>query len=278
MSHCPARLTPCPPAHAKRYGWKIVGGWIGMLLHTALSAQTPGLAATGTLLSPLTQIRQISQITPITQGSPAALPAAWRVAVLPASYGTPATGFDSMTLDGEPSLRIQTERSYGSLVHDFRGPVPGLLQWQWRLDKTLPDADIATRSGDDSALKVCVMFDQPLADMPLLERASLQLARAASGEALPAATLCYLWDSRYPAGRSGANAYSARVRYIVLQGPDTPLGQWVTQQRDVTQDFRRLFGRESPQLPPVIAVAVGADSDNTKGRSLAYLRRLQWLK
>lgn len=29
--------------------------------------------------------------------------------------------------------------------------------------------------------------------------------------------------------------------------------------------------------PPVIAVAVGADSDNTQGQSLAYLSQLRWL-
>jgi len=30
-------------------------------------------------------------------------------------------------------------------------------------------------------------------------------------------------------------------------------------------------------LPPVTAVAVGADSDNTQGKSLGYVAQLRWL-
>lgn len=49
--------------------------------------------------------------------------------------------------------------------------------------------------------------------------------------------MCYVWDSRYPVGTAGANPYTARV----------------------------------------MAVAVMADSDNTKGSSVAYLDQLHWL-
>ena len=119
------------------------------------------------------------------------------------------------------------------------------------------------------------MFDQPLADIPLLQRAALALARTATGQAVPNATVCYVWDQRYPAGTSGANPYSARVRYLVLDGAQ--INQWTTQRRRVSEDFQRLFGFESPVTPPVITVAVGADSDNTQGHSVAYVSQLRWL-
>jgi hypothetical protein len=45
----------------------------------------------------------------------------------------------------------------------------------------------------------------------------------------------------------------------------------------VADDFQALFGAESPATPPVIAVAVGGDSDNTQGQSLAFLSQLRWL-
>jgi hypothetical protein len=215
-------------------------------------------------------------LSPLVQASPLALTAPWQLTLLPASYKIPGSQFEPSLIDGEPALALRTARSYGTLVHNFRPTAPGRLRWQWRLDTPLSGANITERNGDDSALKVCVMFDQPLADMPLLERTTLRLARAASDGPLPAATLCYLWDSRYPAGLAGNNAYTARVRYIVLQGPAAPLGAWVNQERDVAEDFRQLFGTESRQVPPITAVAVGADSDNTQGSSLGYLRRLQW--
>jgi hypothetical protein len=67
------------------------------------------------------------------------------------------------------------------------------------------------------------------------------------------------------------------VRYIVLNGPSNPSGQWQTQQRRVADDFQALFGAESAITPPIIAIAVGADSDNTQGQSTAYLSQLRWL-
>ena len=204
-----------------------------------------------------------------------ALHPAWRLSGLPGKQAAPVSRFEISTRAGEPALRLSTDKSYGVLAHDWVGPAPAELSWRWRVDQPLERADIATKKGDDAALKVCVMFDQPLADIPLLQRATLALARAATGQALPNATLCYLWDQRYPAGTSGANPYTARVRYIVLDGAQT--GQWTTQRRRVAQDFQRLFGNESPVTPPVLTVAVGADSDNTQGQSLAYLSQLRWL-
>jgi hypothetical protein len=200
----------------------------------------------------------------------------WEASGLPADKGVPRSRLSLVPLAGETVLELASKASYGVLSHAWSGPAPAFLSWRWRLERGLPQADIRTKAGDDAALKVCVMFDQPLADIPFGQRATLQLARTVTGQPLPAATLCYLWDSRYPAGSSGANPYSARVRYLVLDGPASPSGQWVTQRRNVAEDFARLFGQESASVPPVLAVAVGADSDNTGGQSLAYLTQLRW--
>ena len=214
-------------------------------------------------------------LAPFDAAAGVALHPAWVASGLPADKGVPRSRFSLVPLEGETVLELTTNGSYGVISHAWAGPAPRHLSWRWRLERGLPQADIATKPGDDAALKVCVMFDQPLADIPFGQRAALSLARAVTGQALPAATLCYLWDSRYPAGSSGANPYSARVRYLVLDGPASPSGQWVTQRRNVAEDFARLFGQESASTPPLLAVAVGADSDNTGGQSLAYLTQLR---
>ncbi len=215
-------------------------------------------------------------LAPFDAAARVALHPAWVASGLPADKGVPRSRFSLVPLEGETVLELTTNASYGVISHAWDGPAPRHLSWRWRLERGLPQADIATKPGDDAALKVCVMFDQPLADIPFGQRAALSLARAVTGQALPAATLCYLWDSRYPAGSAGANPHSARVRYLVLDGPASPTGQWVTQRRHVAEDFARLFGQESRTTPPVIAVAVGADGDNTGGQSLAYLAQLRW--
>jgi hypothetical protein len=105
------------------------------------------------------------------------------------------------------------------------------------------------------------------------------MARRISGEDLPAATLCYVWDSVYPAGTQGANPYTQRVRFINVQGKGAPLGQWQSESRDVAADFAQLFADELPQgaaAPPVRAVLIGADSDNTGAESVGWLKSLAW--
>ena len=126
-----------------------------------------------------------------------------------------------------------------------------------------------------AALKVCAMFDLALERVPFVERQLLRLARSRSGEPLPAATLCYVWDRTLPAFTELDNAHTRRVRFVVLQGAAAPTGQWRRERRDLAADFLRVFGDEADRLPPLLGVLVGADSDNTGGDSLAHLGDLE---
>ena len=210
----------------------------------------------------------------------------WRFVGFPKSKADiPATRFELADLQGERALKVSTRASYGTWVHDLPKVDPGRLQWRWRLDEPLSDgkgvADILTKAGDDAALKVCVMFDHPLDRVPFVERTLLRIARSVSGEDLPAATLCYVWDSVHAAGLQAANPYTKRVRFITLQGKASPLGKWQTETRDVAGDFANLFGDELPAaaaVPKVRAVLIGADSDNTASHSVAWVKALNWGK
>ena len=184
------------------------------------------------------------------------------------------TRFDITPIDGQKVLRVQTDSSYGNLVY----ALPGItlaegvkLRWRWRLDQPLVNADLRQRRGDDTPLKVCLLFDLPAASISLVDRSVLAMARSVSGEKLPSATLCYVWDHLIPAGTLLNNAYTSRVRMLVLSSGDKSLGQWASHERDVAADFKLAFGRESEILPRLDGVLVGADSDNAGGQSLGYV-------
>ena len=213
---------------------------------------------------------------------------AWRFVGFPKKQADlPPTRFEASTQDGVPAVEVSTQASYGTLANNWRGPVPARLQWRWRLDTPLSGGrppNILTKAGDDAALKVCVMFDHPLDRVPFLERTVLRLARSVSGEALPAATLCYVWDSTYAAPLDGVNPYSRRVRFVVLQGKSAALSRWVSESRDVAQDFVRLFADELPAgaasprdaVPPVTTVLLAADADNTASHGSGWVAGLRW--
>lgn len=198
----------------------------------------------------------------------------WQFAGLP-QQSLPRTQYRIAPVDATRALRIEANGSYGNLVHALPAGSSGRrLAWRWRLDEPNALADLRHKPGDDSAVKVCLLFDLPLSAVPFLERQLLRLARSRTAEALPAASVCYVWDARLAAGTALDNAYSRRVRYLVLRGPEAPLRQWATEQRDVAADFLRLFGDEATVVPPLLAVAVAGDADNTKARSLAWVDAL----
>lgn len=222
-------------------------------------------------------------LSPLLQADGTLNPA-WRFVGFPKQHtDLPATRFDAGVADGQAALKVTTASSYGTLVHDTADAAPTLLQWRWRLDQPLTGGatrpNLQSKAGDDAALKVCVMFDHPLERVPFVERTVLRLARSVSGEALPAATLCYVWDSAAPAGLQGANPYTRRVRFISLRGSEAPSAQWLSERRDLSADFATLFADELPPgatVPRVRTVLIGADSDNTASRSTGWVAGLRW--
>ena len=216
-------------------------------------------------------------ITPFSGAAAAALPPPWRFVGLPGNKVPPAQ-IDIFALGSDRVLRLRTDRSYGTASHALPPKTPaGALTWRWRLDQPIEAADLRKKEGDDAALKVCAMFDMPLDRLGFVERNVLRLARSASGEYLPAATLCYVWDHKLPVGTELANAYTKRVRFVVVDSatnpskPASPLQQWVSHTRDLRADFLKAFGAETDTVPPLLAIVVGADSDNTGQSSLGYV-------
>lgn len=201
----------------------------------------------------------------------------WTAALLP-QQRLPRTQFTRVELDGAPALRVEAPASYGNLLHRVPAGVSARsLVWRWRVERFAEGADLSRKTGDDTAVKVCVMFDLPLERVPFIERQTLRIARAATAEPLPAATLCYVWDPKLPPQTLLANAYTRRLRWIVLQGQGAASGSWQNERRDLRADFLRAFGDEATELPPLQAVLVGADTDNAGGHSVAHVAGLELL-
>lgn len=208
-------------------------------------------------------------------GPVGAAPAApWKVSGLP-EQTKPFTQFSVVDVDGKRALKVETNESYGNLVHalGFTG-TSAKLTWQWRVEKLVEGADLRQKAGDDTTLKVCVFYDLSIDKISFGERQILRYARSKSADTVPAATVCYVWDTQLPVGTTIENAFTKRMRYIVLRSGGQRMNQWVTEKRDVMADFLKLFGSESDTVPPIIGVAVGADSDNTHTRSVGYVTGL----
>jgi len=207
--------------------------------------------------------------SPIGAGSEA--PAPWRVVGLP-QQSKPLTRFSVVEFDARRVLRVEADHAYGNLVHPLHDARAGTLAWRWRVDQPASGNDLRRKSGDDSALKVCAFFDLPMAQVPFVERQLLRIASSRAGEELPTATLCYVWDEHLPQGTLLHSAYTHRVRYIVSHGT---LQRWSEESHDLAADFLRAFGDDSADVPPLSAIVIGADTDNTGSHSIGYLSDLR---
>jgi hypothetical protein len=207
-------------------------------------------------------------VSPIGSGNEP--PAPWRVAGLP-QQNKPLTRFAVVELDKQRVLLVEADHAYGNLIHPLKDLRAGSLAWRWRVDQPAAGADLKRKSGDDAALKVCAFFDLPESQVPFVERQLLRIASSRAGEKLPTATLCYVWDEHLPQGTLLHNAYTHRVRYIVAHG--TPQ-RWSDEKHDLAADFQRAFGDESQDVPPLSAIVIGADTDNTGSHSIGYVSDL----
>lgn len=235
----------------------------------------PVLAVACWLALPQARAEEASVLVPFSGAKGAQAPEPWHFSSLPRKQ---PTRFEVVALASDKGtqrvLKVTADDSYGNLVHRTQIPLaPGpTLAWRWRVDQFVLGADLRTRDGDDGAAKLCVSFDLPTDKLPLVERTRLALARAATGEDVPSESLCYVWDAKEPKGTALVNAFTQRIRMLVLEsGPTTATGGWVAERRDLLADYRRAFGREAGgELPEIVAVEVSADADNTHAQGLAY--------
>jgi hypothetical protein len=170
---------------------------------------------------------------------------------------------------------MRSDGGYANLLHALPPGTRGTrLAWRWRVDRHPEGADLTMKSADDMPARVCVLFDLPLERLTAGERFKVRLGRALFDPDLPAAAICYVWDATLQAGRWLPNAYTARVQLLVLRSTASgdADGAWVSESRDLAADFARAFPHEARGgLPPLAAIGVATDGDNTGGSTLAYL-------
>ena len=209
-------------------------------------------------------------IVPFSTAKPGDPPVGWKFATLP---NKSPTRFSVVELNGTHVLKAEADNSYGNLVHSMRVSASerSTLAWRWRTDKLVEEADLKSKSGDDGAAKLCVFFAFDIANLSFGERTKLALAKSVTGEEVPTETLCYVWDNKLAPETTLINAFSPRIRMIVLESGAKNLGQWVSHKRNLGADYQRMFGDESGgKFPDITGVAVQADADNTHGKGLSY--------
>ena len=142
-----------------------------------------------------------------------------------------------------------------------------ILRWEWRIAETNSRSDIRSKSGDDFPARVYVLFNINEDELSFLDRAKLKLARYIYGDQVPSAALCYVWSHKEQENTQSWNAFTDRVRMIVLRSGTDNTGVWTQEERNILSDFEKAFGMPAPEISGIV---LSSDSDNTNALSMAW--------
>ena len=121
------------------------------------------------------------------------------------------------------------------------------LRWSWKVEQTLKREDVTKKSGDDFAARVYVVFP----------RTFFWQTRA----------LNYVWAARLPKNTAVPSPYTGNATIVAMESGEGNAGSWVSEDRNIYEDYKRAFGEEPPRLG---AVAVMTDTDDTKDEVTAW--------
>ncbi len=170
---------------------------------------------------------------------------------------------------GQVVVRAEARAAASGLIREIRidpreYPV---VQWRWKAANLLERADIARKDGDDYPVRLYVVFRSDRDQLSVWEKVKIFFYRLLYGEEPPTGAINYVWDTRALKGTIAPNAYTARVRMIVVESGTAELNRWITEERNLLEDYRAAFEDEPP---PVVGVAIMTDTDNTGESATAW--------
>ncbi|WP_020407748.1 DUF3047 domain-containing protein [Hahella ganghwensis] len=205
----------------------------------------------------------------------AQLPSGWKPVTFPKI--STHTIYQTTVEEGVESIKAYSNQSASGLIRELAYSTEQFpyLQWQWKISSIYIKGDYRKKSGDDYPARVYVTFDTSGVELSWWEEMQVKTYEMIYGERPPLATLSYIWANRGEIGTIADNPYTSRVKMIIVQSGNDNAGQWVSERRNLREDFKAAFGYEPPS---VAAVAIMTDSDNTGEQTESWFGAIQATK
>ena len=130
-----------------------------------------------------------------------------------------------------------------------------VLEWRWRVDETYSGLDETRKAGDDYPARVYVV--------------------AKRWPSFRSRAINYVWASSQAEGTSWENAFASQFMMLAVRSGQQRLGEWVTERRNVLEDFKQLHGLEPKSID---VLAIMTDCDNAGQSTTAWYGPIRWLE
>jgi len=159
------------------------------------------------------------------------------------------TEYNVVNENGRTVVKATSHAAASGLVKEIRFDPAHYryLRWSWKIDHTIKNGDEKTKAGDDYAARLYVVFPG---------RFFWQTK-----------AINYIWANQLPKGESIPNPFTVGAMMVAVESGPAQAGQWLTEERDILADYRRLFGEEPGEAE---AIAIMTDTDNTGESALAW--------
>lgn len=172
--------------------------------------------------------------------------------------------------DGDASVvKAVSDASSSGLIREIKinpreYPV---VQWRWKVANVLEKGDVSRKEGDDYPARIYVTFEYDSSRVGFFEMAKFETIRLFYGQYPPIGAINYIWESKAPKGTVVPNPFTDRVQMIVVESGAKNLNMWVSEERNIYEDYKAVFNKEPPMIS---GVAIMTDTDNTGEAATAY--------
>jgi len=92
------------------------------------------------------------------------------------------------------------------------------------------------------------------------------------GRDIPGRTLNFIWANQLEIDEIVTSTYTEHARLVALQSGNRQAGEWVREEVNIADQYRRAFGGEPP---PIHSLALMTDSDDTGETVRACYRNIK---
>jgi hypothetical protein len=148
--------------------------------------------------------------------------------------------------DGIAAARLRSANTSFSLQKEVQVDLRKypVLSWKWKVTKLPAAGDYRKAGSDDQAAQLFLAFSKTRG-------------------------IVYLWDTSAPAGSAGdaAAPFFMSIKAIVVRSGPGDSGKWITENRNVLEDYRNLFNEEPG---PVAGIRLQINSQHTRTSAESY--------
>jgi hypothetical protein len=168
-------------------------------------------------------------------------------------WGFPGYDMTVVIDEGRRALHLKSNNDSSTINKEIEGRVDlratPILEWQWKGVELPPGGDSRDENKLDQVAQLYVSWPR----FPRAFRSRI---------------IGYVWDTTAPVGTQVQSSKTHLVTYIVVRSGDAELGQWLTEQRNVREDYQMIFAEEPSELG---YISLSIDSNDTDSRAEAFI-------